>query len=395
MGLLSDTDTASIVNFSTTIVSLRDGMEGKVSVQHFGYPMADDSWAQDLKNLTTSLEEARLFSIHREVIEDIKRLVTEENNFPPRAQPPSDEEIEDAVLSLGSAMERGKSLAVYANTLRDLGRDLPFPKLPFKKTAVFYGRGVPYDVVDMLLRFALPSKHGIDLSGGLMQGHIFCEELRTIWEISHVRKDGGGMFGAAPRTIYEKNRWDSGETLMPWVLNILMKEICDKPRTSITPQIVRPLWSRLPRPRNKKAKESKEPPAFYPIFIDPVVRQSQTRGWIQENPHEGVRNFTHRWDVAAFQRIHVTRGTLPLDAEMEAKFRKGGYKVFLTPEVDAESKEILQRHDHEPPEAGEWLVYKLVPVKPHVRGPKDKPYIPAVRVLQGERHGSREADKQP
>jgi hypothetical protein len=81
--------------------------------------------------------------------------------------------------------------------------------------------------------------------------------------------------------------------------------------------------------------------------------------------------------VRKHERTRFLRGTGEVDPETAAKLLVRGYDVHFrpTPEVDA----ALAERGFPPQAEGEWVATKTWAVREHVKGPEEKPYVPALR----------------
>jgi len=141
------------------------------------------------------------------------------------------------------------------------------------------------------------------------------------------------------------------------------------------------------RRREKLRRELDVPPGglppprpYYTLTLDPVaiIRASERAAPVGPYP------WTHRWDVSAHERLLVRRGALPLDPRAAHALGRRGYTVYegtptSPPTPSPEDAFALHRKGHKAPEPGEWIALRRVKVHEHIRGPDDKPYIPALR----------------
>lgn len=137
--------------------------------------------------------------------------------------------------------------------------------------------------------------------------------------------------------------------------------------------------------RRKLLRDAKLPPhapvprEYYRVTIEDCVRwQGAVRARIcADGPCYRVG---HRHDVRAHPRILVERGDLAdLDAKRFRSLTKRGYTVWTggpDDPVDDDLEHLVHKRDIRRVKDG-FLAVKLVRVSSHVRGPADRPYIPA------------------
>jgi len=128
-------------------------------------------------------------------------------------------------------------------------------------------------------------------------------------------------------------------------------------------------------------KETKQkfatPNEFYEIKLSSTYVDQERR-----NLFPKPRNWTHRWDVVGNRAIRYHHGPMPLDAKLEKNFLKRGYKIFMDGQLfDEATAELMGKREIEPPPSGEWLAVLSWWRKSHLKGPDDKPYVPAIRDL--------------
>lgn len=90
--------------------------------------------------------------------------------------------------------------------------------------------------------------------------------------------------------------------------------------------------------------------------------------------------FSHRFDVRGHERCKIQRGKLPIDPKTEKILERRGYKLFGAGQPPEHVCALLQSRGIPLRGGGEWLAVKVFWVSEHIKGPEDKPYVPAVRV---------------
>jgi hypothetical protein len=143
-------------------------------------------------------------------------------------------------------------------------------------------------------------------------------------------------------------------------------------------------WKKAAKKLGLPKMVKRAPPPYYVIDVEPKL--------IKEKLASGVSRdveWSHRWDVEGHWRCRVRRGPLPLSPEkreqLEKETAKGHkYEIWTTGEPPSWVNRVLTERGMQPKYAGEWLAVMRYWIPAHVRGPEDKPYIPAARRLKLE-----------
>jgi len=139
------------------------------------------------------------------------------------------------------------------------------------------------------------------------------------------------------------------------------------------------------------------PKPFYRVSVStalsplPGVAQAADYGWADsegsgEGPDRGELIFQH--SVSAHERLFIRRGKLAkLDSAKRARLVELGYALITEGHLPEYVQEMLQAESRAsrgigPREGDEWIAFKTVRVKRHLRGPDGTPYIPSTRVLE-------------
>jgi len=130
----------------------------------------------------------------------------------------------------------------------------------------------------------------------------------------------------------------------------------------------------------KKARQRVTPMPFYVVDIsdlDPPKRRDPVIDRAAPSP------LAFRFDVSAHQRLLIERGTEPLDPARKLRLMESGWEYWIN-ELPERWAVQLEARGLPPKQPHEWVLVKLSNVRPHQRGPEDKPYIPAVRRLRSD-----------
>lgn len=92
------------------------------------------------------------------------------------------------------------------------------------------------------------------------------------------------------------------------------------------------------------------------------------------------KNWHHRWDVRGHTRTLIQVRKKPLLPETKVKWLNKGWSVSET-ELPAAAQEFFKKKKLFVDWTNSWVATKQVWVDPHIKGPADKPYVPAVRTF--------------
>jgi hypothetical protein len=180
------------------------------------------------------------------------------------------------------------------------------------------------------------------------------------------------------RYCYKGGRWDLPYDLNPWIVNAIMGYIEDAGRTFI--ETMPSANARY----NRKVMQKRQtvvlpaPKPYYVINVHPKMIQERATKRMAEVSKKF--EYTYRFDVSGHERVRYCRGSLPMDPDMKATLLAKGYHVYEGVSPDGRDLYLLMERgitvDHD-----RWLAMKVSQVKPHMKGPEDKPYVPAIRKL--------------
>jgi hypothetical protein len=139
---------------------------------------------------------------------------------------------------------------------------------------------------------------------------------------------------------------------------------------------------KLSKRERKKAQRkgiSTAPVPFYEVTVHPIKPPVEATG-----NGSAVVDWTHRWDVSGHTRLLDRRGELPLSDKQRQDLEKRNYKIWTDDQPQGVYFTELARRGKPMRENGKWLAVLLTPIKGHVKGPEDKPYVPSMRVIPTE-----------
>ncbi len=179
--------------------------------------------------------------------------------------------------------------------------------------------------------------------------------------------------------------WLDGSSVLPWVIHALVAWIVDCREFLVGDA---PSHREMRSVRGKeKLEPSFRPQPYYRVTLDDTARLMRgvdamgvAVGLLDEEgvPVKVVRVWSHRWDVCRHERVYVRKGAFSMDDQEKLKER--GYRLYPPgAEPDDLDLDRLLRRGKARREPGEWLAIHAVEIAESIRGPSDKPYIPARR----------------
>jgi len=324
--------------------------------------------------LWTRLEESRLFYIPPEDFQAIMHAGVFEVNEAAQREGWSEE--------LGTLKEMGDYVASAAR-----GIEPPDPsRWPFRDVWVAAGPGLPlpYELAETRVHRAIRAQ--LDVSSGTLLGQLYTRDAQgrpLILEAINVKyaSDGYGLKAALVwNHAYnaERGGWDNPADFSPWTTNGVMDYLSQfgtYTEESPSPQYRQSNYktfrgSGIPMPVPKpyyvvklRSKVSREP--------DRAPERPTGRTWVK----------TYATDVRGHERCRVARGPLPLSPEDAAKYRRRGYRVYLSRPLKAYDAQRLLKRGASPKRVDEWMALKVTWVKNHLSpADPDLPYVPGIRV---------------
>jgi len=126
--------------------------------------------------------------------------------------------------------------------------------------------------------------------------------------------------------------------------------------------------------RKQGALSMAVPPPFYVVNLSDSFIREKKASIFPPRP----RDWKHRWDVRGHSSIRVARGALGTLTEKErADLTKRGYKIFEGADPDPVLVAELGRRHMPPKRVDEWMAVLCTWKTAYIKGPKDKPYVPA------------------
>jgi len=255
--------------------------------------------------------------------------------------------------------------------LRRIAQTQPFPeKLPFDYTYVGLGPGVLLDI--SLARLRLPAEQRGTVVGVNLLGYLICGPNQQVYEMLHViLKDTDYFLPLAQR--YDDS-WPYGETLAAWLVGQMVEMINEHNTVVINHEPSKKM-------KDTYRKTGKGAPGFLPKPYYTVRLKHKVIDEAEEDcAGSGFgRVLAHRYDRRGHERFFIHRDTLPIDAKLEQKLLKYGYR-FIVGRPDSEDAARLAYRAIPPKRSDEWMAVKVCWIDDTVVGDESLPYIPAVRV---------------
>lgn len=277
----------------------------------------------------------------------------------------------------------------YVTRLVAAAKNIPSPQhLPFENTFLIYGSGISMTDEQAILRMGdQNSYYQTGIENPNLIGHLVSHNGDIVEFIIGQRPDGtGALFFHG---VYQVDAgWDNAVTLNPWVVPGLI-DLINSFKTLVR-EDAHALSSRTTWQKQQKLSFSKfglprrpMPPPFYRLELRHELIEDWKKERTQRFKKRASWKLDHRCDVRGHERVRVMRGELPIDPKLEKKLRQRGYRLYLEnmpTNEDSTWRMLAERHEA-PKTKEEWLAVKVSWVKDHIKGPVDRPYVPAIRTV--------------
>lgn len=271
----------------------------------------------------------------------------------------------------------------YFSVFEDYGWKWPFPEpLPFDSCFFAYGLRLKLEPgPELNTRMREEYLDDMGWPDAYLIGHLLAWEGETPYAFSFIElRDPSGKTSttaiAIGRTYFE-GEWDLPRSFDPWILSILVRSINDHK------QIVDPFKATLGHrlDRKKASKTAKGylplPSPFYVVNLtDELIGPPELK--MRRSPVGGVE-WSHRWDVRGHECVRIERGTQPLAPKDASRMVRRGYRIYQGTLLSEEDASRLSKRGIKVPARDEWIAILSYWRESCIKGPKDKPYIPAAR----------------
>jgi hypothetical protein len=177
---------------------------------------------------------------------------------------------------------------------------------------------------------------------------------------------------------YEDGEWLQPMSMDPWIVTMLVKAINDHKQIVEAHPVS--LSTRLARKRASKRETELLPlPAPYYLvnlkdeFIAAPKKANKT------SSNRSVE-WSHRWDVRGHECVRVERGQMPASFRDVEKLKKRGYRIYEGTSLLVDDAGRLLKRGVRAPGPSEWIAVLSYWRESFVKGPEEKPYVPAARV---------------
>ena len=264
---------------------------------------------------------------------------------------------------------------------KEVGPHLPFPNpIPFDACFLAYGQHLP---LSDIMRYArIHNTDELQIEKAWLFGHVLGWVGDKAYAFTAIGLAGprinGRQIGFV--TTYNDGEWYQPMSLDPWVIPALI-ELINEHKKVVTEH---PVTLGMKLDHKKQIKRNKvtvpAPKPYYTLVLrDELIDQS-----IKKTAVSKVVEWNHRWDVRGHESVRVMRGPLPIDPKLEQKLKKREYRVYVLAHMPGEDLERLAKRKVSPPMRDEWMAIKSYWVDPYVKGPENKPYIPAMRTMDSD-----------
>lgn len=261
----------------------------------------------------------------------------------------------------------------YKQAIIEAGKEVPAPeKLPFDSIFLCYSKLMMAES-QLFVRQLYEAGDSVQWVGHLL---YYTKDEFKAFEILRIGEGKRAEIVVYP--VFFNHEWLNPMDLNPWVLNMVVQLVTKQQRFVIE----RPLSfeQRLKLRHVKRGKLSAPiPQPYYVITLrDQVI--DETLESESNSLHKRTFEYSYRFDVQGHERCKIRRGSLPLEPKLAAKLEARGYQVFTVSAMPAEHLERLGRREIAPKRPDEWLAIKVRWVEDYQKGPKDAPYVPAIRL---------------
>ena len=243
-------------------------------------------------------------------------------------------------------------------------------KMPFPNCMILYDHPVLIDLLEALVY----AEADMSFVACYILGHHITKSSGTVFLFFD---QGNGSACVASLMIRRKGEWRSRITFDNWILVSLLNWI-NEHQTVIEDRRPQSYKKRILAAQAELKMKKFPPPPYYTVYMDDK-HIIDTGRKVHDSIFKRTVDWQYRWDVRGHWMARVKRGPLPMDNEVYEDLRAKRYKIFTTEPVDLETWQHLQRRGVEAKKVGEWMAVLVSWRQDYIKGPPDKPYVPAVR----------------
>jgi hypothetical protein len=196
--------------------------------------------------------------------------------------------------------------------------------------------------------------------------------------IDVVKGDNAGVASVVECSkVDELRTWGFPLTLSPWVITWMVEWI-NEHQVTIEDKTCSFSYRNSYKKASKKLKMHSIPPPYYIITMrEDLLHAKEQKVMTTPRKHWELQ---YRHDVRGCTNCRIMRGPLPLDPQLEKLLRRDKRrKIFTDTLPDEETARELAKRRVSPKHKDEWMAVLLYWRKDHLKGPKDAPFIPAIR----------------
>jgi len=177
--------------------------------------------------------------------------------------------------------------------------------------------------------------------------------------------------------------WYAPHALDPWILPAIIRYV-NEHKVVVEEQAVG-LSTKMDWKKARKKNRALQLPLPKPFYLlhlrDELVDESMHQR--EGQAPTAHRSPSHRFDVRGHEVIRVARGKLPIDTDAAHKLKERGYNIYDLGPIGTTDADRLFKRRVEPRKPDEWIAVLTYWRDAYVKGPEEKPYIPAVRIGSG------------
>lgn len=288
------------------------------------------------------------------------------------------DEIEHLTHGREAEADAEKMVSVY----EDYGFQWPFPDpLPFDSCFFAYGQklNLTLSPTSLYTRFRRREHEALGEPDVYLLGHLLAWEGDIPFIFTLLDLHGPDGRAVAIIRAFGDGEWNQPMSLDPWILTMLIRTVNE--HKSIIQDYSPSLANRLDRKQLSKRQPTKQflplPSPFYMVNLkdELIEKPKSNRPSLPGRPVE----WAHRWDVRGHECVRIERGELPLTDKDRARLKKRDYRIYEGMSLSADDAGRLLKRGVRAPGPREWIAVLSYWREAFVKGPADRPYVPAAR----------------
>jgi len=264
--------------------------------------------------------------------------------------------------------------AKYMKTIKDTCGSMWPEKFPFD---VLYLAIDPPLEMSEIQRMAY-NINSLEETGSAWLCAVIITSTGTVFTLANIVHGKHGEHASIlPFTDRKGDEWVRPATLMPWVVTWIVEWINDH-QVTIEERTKSFGYRNRYKKSAKRMKLQHIPAPYYTITMhEDILQEKQRQVLSAPRRHWELR---YRHDVRGSTNCRIMRGPLPLDPKLEKQLRRDKRrKIFTDQWPDSETAKELAKRGVAPKKRDEWMSVLLFWRKDHIKGPRNAPFIPAIR----------------